>query len=104
MMEILTIIVFMGVVCGVAALILVFRDKLTLRRHMSAEERQTAITKRTARLQRKWATAMFVMALIALPVNVFGLGGRPLRERVIYFIMAALYVWYFLSSYRRHQD
>jgi hypothetical protein len=85
---------------GLAALILVFRDKVTLKPNMSAEERDAAITKSSNRLHRGWAIALFIMALIALPVHAFGLIGEPLWQRLVFFGLAALIVISFLLSWR----
>jgi hypothetical protein len=90
----------LAVVFGLAALILVFRDKATLKPNMSAEERDAAITKRSNRLHRGWATALFIMALIALPLHAFGLIDEPLWERLLFFGLAALIVINFLFSWR----
>ena len=67
---------------------------------MSAEERQAALNKKSARLQRGWAIAFFVMALIALPVHAFGLVEEPLWQRLLYFGLAALIVFSVLSGWR----
>jgi hypothetical protein len=85
---------------GLAALILVFRDKVTLKPNMSAEERDAAITKSSNRLHRRWATALFIMALIALPVHAFGLIGEPLWQRLVFLGLAAFIVISFLLSLR----
>jgi hypothetical protein len=75
--DIIGIAISLAVVFGLAALILVFRDKVTLKPNMSAEERDAAITKSSKRLHRGWATALFIMALVALPVHAFGLKDEP---------------------------
>ena len=92
--------VFMSVVFALAALILIVRDKLTLRPGMTKEERQAALNRKSARLQRRWAIAFFVMALIALPVHAFGLVEEPLWQRLLYFVLAALIVLNVLSGWR----
>ena len=67
---------------------------------MSAEERDVAIAKRSKRLHRGWATALFIMALVALPVHAFGLIDEPLWQRLLFFGLAALIVISFLLSWR----
>jgi len=96
--EIIPIVIFMAVVFGLAAVILVFRDKVTLKPNMSAEERELAITKRSNRLKRGWGIAIFIIALIALPVNLFGLEDEPLWQRILYLGLAALIVISFLLN------
>jgi hypothetical protein len=75
--DIVGIAISLAVVFGLAVLILVFRDKVTLKPNMSPEERDTAIAKRSKRLHRGWATALFIIALLALPVPSFTLTTRP---------------------------
>jgi hypothetical protein len=67
---------------------------------MSAEERRAALNKKGARLQRRWAIALFVMALLALPVHAFGLIEEPLWQRLLYFALAAFIVLSVLSDRR----
>jgi hypothetical protein len=92
--------VFMAVVFGLAALILVFRDKVKLKPNMSAEEREAAITKNSTRLHRGWGIAVVIMAFVALPVHAFGLIEEPLWQRLLFFGLAALIVISFLLSWR----
>lgn len=101
--DIIGIAISLAVVIGLAALILVFRDKVTLRPNMSAEERDAAIAKRSKRLHRGWVTALFIMALVALPVHAFGLIDEPLWQRLAFFGLAALIVISFLLG-RRDSD
>jgi uncharacterized membrane protein len=98
--DIIGIAIFLAVVFGLAALILVFRDKVTRKPNMSPEERDAAITKSSNRLHRGWATALFLMALVALPVHAFGLKNEPLWQRLLFFGVAALIVINFLLSWR----
>jgi intracellular septation protein A len=98
--DIIGIAISLAVVFGLAALILVFRDKVTLKPNMSAEERHAAITKSSKRLHRGWATALFIMALVALPVHAFGLKDEPFWQRLLFFGLAALIVINFLWSRR----
>src|SRR4051812_47345696 len=97
--DLVSIAIFLAVVFGLAALILVFRDKVTLKPNMSAEERDTAITKSSSRLHRGWATALFIMALVALPVHAFGLEDEPLWQRLLFIGLAALIVINFFLSW-----
>jgi hypothetical protein len=101
--DIIGIAISLAVVVGLAALILVFRDKVTLKPNMSAEERDAAIVKRSKRLHRGWLTALFIMALVALPVHAFGLIDEPLWQRLAFFGLAALIVISFLLG-RRDPD
>jgi hypothetical protein len=100
MYEMLGIAISLAVIFGLAALILVFRDKVKLKPNMSAEERDAAITKSSNRLHRGWATAVFIMALVALPVHGFGLIDEPVWQRTLFFGLAALIVISFLMSWR----
>ena len=96
--EIIPIVIFMAVVFGLAAVILVFRDRVTLRPNMSAEQREVVIAKRSDRLQWGWGIAIFIMALVALPVHVFGIEDEPLWQRLLYLGLAALIVIGFLVT------
>ncbi len=98
--DIIGIAISLAVVFGLAALILVFRDKATLKPNISAEQRDAAIKKRSNRLYRGWATALFIMALVALPVHAFGFKDEPLWQRLLFFGLAALIVMNFLLSWR----
>ena len=96
--EIIPIVIFMALVFGLAAVILALRDKVTLKPNMSAEERGVVIAKRSNHLHRRWTIAVFIMALVALPVLVFGLGDEPLWLRLLYLGLAALIVVRFLLT------
>ena len=98
--DIIGIAVSLAVVFGLAALILVFRDKVTLKPNMSPEERDAAITESSQRLHRGWATALFIMALVALPLHAFGLKDEPFWQRVLFFGVAALIIINFLLRWR----
>ena len=98
--DIIGIVIFLSVVFGLAALILVLRDKRILKPNMSAEEHDAAITRSSNRLHWRWASAIFTMALIALPVHAFGLIEEPLWQRLLFFGLAALIVVGFLLSWR----
>ena len=66
---------------------------------MQFEERDAAITKGSKRLQRGWATALFIMA-VALPPHAFGLKDEPFWQPLLLFGLAALIVIKFLLSWR----
>jgi hypothetical protein len=102
--DIIGIVVFLAVVFGLAALILVFGDKVTLKPNMSGDQRQAAITRRSERLQRGWAIAFFIMALIALPVQAFGLKDEPLSQRLLFLALAALIIINFLFSWHNSRN
>jgi uncharacterized BrkB/YihY/UPF0761 family membrane protein len=97
--DIINAVIFMAVVFGLAALALVFLDKITLRGNMSAEEREAAIAKRSNRLHGAWAIAFFMMAVVALPLHVFGIEQEPLWQRLLYGGLAALVIISLLSSW-----
>jgi len=98
--DIVGIVISLAVVFGLAALILVLRDKRILKPNMSAEEHDAAITRSSNRLHRRWAIAIFIIALIALPVHAFGLIEEPLWQRLLFFGLAALIVVGLLLSWR----
>lgn len=97
-------VIFMSLVAALAGLILFCRDKITLKRNMSPEERQAALAERENRLQRKWAWSLFVLALVALPVHALGLIEEPLWQRLLYFFLAALIVLSVVSGRRDSGD
>lgn len=96
--EIIPTAIFLAVVFGLAAVILVFRDRVTLKPNMSGEEREVVIAKSSNRLQRGWGIAIFIIALVALPVHVFGIEDEPLWQRLLYSCLAALIVISFLLN------
>jgi hypothetical protein len=98
--DIIGIAISLAVVFGLAVLMLVFRDKVTLKPNMSPEERDAAITRSSNRLHQGWATALFIMALVALPLHAFGLKDEPLWQRFLFFGLAAVIVINFLLSWR----
>jgi hypothetical protein len=98
--DIIGIVTALAVVFGLAALILVSRDKVAPKPNMSAEERDAPITKSSNRLHRGWATALFIVALVALPLHVFGLKDEPLWQRLVFSGLPALIVVNFLLSRR----
>jgi hypothetical protein len=102
--DIIGFVVALTVLFGLAALILIFRDKLTLKPNMSAEEREAAIRKRSNRLQRGWAIAFVIMASVALPLHAFGVEHEPLWQRLLYSGLAAFIVIRFLLSWHRSRN
>ena len=99
--DIIGIVICLAVVFGLAGLVLVFSDNVTLKPNMSAEEREAATAKRSNRLRRGWAVALFIMALIALPLHAFGVEHEPLWQRLLYLGLAAFIVVNFLLSWHR---
>jgi Cu/Ag efflux pump CusA len=89
---------------GLAALILIFRDKVTLKQNMSAEEREAAISKGSNRLRRGWAIVFVIMAVVALPLHAFGVEHEPLWQRLLYSGLAAFIVINFLLSWHRFRN
>lgn len=96
--------IVLAFVFGLAALILVVRDKMTLRSSISAEEREALIAKRSKRLQRRWVIALFIMALAALPLHAFGLIDELLWQRPLLFAIAALIVISFWLGWHAFSD
>jgi hypothetical protein len=96
---IINAVIFMAVVFGLAALALIFLNKITLRLNMSAEEREAVIAKRSNRLYGAWAIAFFMMAAVALPLQVFGIEQEPLWQRLLYGGLATLVIISVLSSW-----
>jgi len=90
--DVIGIVIALAVVFGLAALILAFSDKMTLKGNMSAEERKTVVGKRSKRLHRGWAIAFLIVAIIALPIHAFGLEREPLWQRLVYVGVAAFIV------------
>jgi len=103
MEEILTIVVFMGIVFALAAGILVVIDKFTLRKGLAKEEKVTAVAQRTARWQQRWRILFVVMAAISLPLNWIGLLRKtePLFPTIIWIVLATLVLLGALISARR---
>jgi hypothetical protein len=66
MLELLFIVLFLGLIVGLAALILFLVDKFTLRPGMSAVQRKAVIDSRTGRWQRGYGFFFFIMAVIAM--------------------------------------
>ena len=97
--DIIGIVISLAVVFVAAALILLFRDKVRLKPNMSAEEREGVIQTSSNRLKRGWAIALFIMALVALPVHAFRLIDEPQWQRLLFLAVAALIVIGFLFSW-----
>jgi len=98
MSEVLFIVVFLGLIVGLAALILFLVDKFTLRPGISAEERKGIVDSRTGRWQRGYGFFFFIMAVIAMIVNAFNLGHESTGWRVAWFVIAAFVVLSYLSK------
>lgn len=96
--DLAAVVIFMAVVFGLAALVLVVGDKVSLKPNMSVEEREAATTKRSNRLHGAWGIVLFVLALIALPVQIFGVGDESHWQRLLYGGMAAVIIIGFLLS------
>ncbi len=92
MVEALPIVLFLAFVVGLAAIILVFIDRLTLQRNLSEEERKAVVVKRTERWQRGWCFFIFLIVLLALFVSVLNPDHESTAWRVIRFVIAALIV------------
>ena len=102
--DIIRIVISLAVVFGMAVLILVFRDKVSLKPNMSAEEREGVIQKSSNRFKRGWAIALFIMAVVALPVHAFRLIDEPIWQRLVFLAMAALIVISFLLSWNASRN
>jgi uncharacterized membrane protein len=98
MVEALSIVAFLAFIVVLAALVLVFIDRLTLQHHLSDEERKAVVAKRTERWQRGWGFFIFLIAITALLVSVFNPDHESATWRVIRFVIAALIVLGYLSS------
>lgn len=92
MAEALPIVGFLAFVVGLAALILVFIDRVTLQRNLSEEERKVVVGKRTQRWKRRWRFFIFLIALLALFVSVLNPDHESTAWRAIRFVIAALIV------------
>jgi uncharacterized membrane protein YhaH (DUF805 family) len=101
---IIAFLVALTVLFGLAALILIFRDKVTLKPNMSPEEREAAISKRSNHLQRGWAIAFVIIAVVILPLHVFGVEHEPLWQRLFYSVLAAFIVINFLLNWCRSRN
>ncbi|MGA7558270.1 MAG: hypothetical protein WCF61_09765 [Terriglobales bacterium] len=71
--QILTIIAFMAVIVGLAALVLSLVDKWTLPKEASEEEREAFINQRTERWQDRYRKAIAVMAALSIIGNVIAM-------------------------------
>jgi hypothetical protein len=104
MYEAIGIVVFMGIVVGLAAGILFVLDRLTLRPHLSEEERRTLVEKRTRRWQHAWGAFYLFCAMIALIVNTLTLEHETLRQRIGWTVPALMVVIWFLFSRGHNND
>jgi len=98
MVEVLFTVAFMALIVGLAALILLIVDRVTLRRSFSKEECEAVVIARTERWQRRWNFFFFLMAFIALFVNAFNLGHESIVWRVCWFVLGAFVVLRYLGS------
>jgi hypothetical protein len=98
MSEVLTIVIFMAVIVGIAVGILFVLDRLTLRHGLSEEQRKTVVAKRTHRWQRAWGIFYLSCAVIALVVNAINPEHESLRTRLGWSVPAAVVVIWFLLS------
>jgi heme/copper-type cytochrome/quinol oxidase subunit 1 len=101
MSDILFIIVFMGIVVGLAAGILWLIDKLTISRGSNAEEKAATVERRTVRWQRGWRICFIAMAAISLPINLVGLIRKtePLFPTILWVFFALLIILGALNPY-----
>ena len=104
MFDVLMSVVFMAIVVGLAALILLLIDRFTLRRASSKEDRAAIVSVRSERWRRRYLFFMFLMALVSVVVNAFNLDGDSLGRRVGYFIPAALFIFWYLSTRKEKPD
>jgi len=104
MYELIGIVVFMALVIGVAAGILLVLDRLTLRRGLSQEERRAVLEKRTRRWQRAWFIFYLSCAVIALVVNALNPEHESVRSRIGWSVPAAAVVIVFLLSKDKVED
>lgn len=102
--DVIGMVICLMVVFGMAALILVLRDNLTLKPNMPTEEREEVIQKNSNRFKRGWAIALFIMAVVALPVDAFRLIDEPLWQRLFFLAMAALIITSFLLSWHASRN
>src|SRR5580698_1169665 len=98
MLEVITLVLFMAIVVGIAIGILFVFDRLTLRRGLRKEERQAIVNNRTRRWQRRWWIFYVSCAVIALIVNALNLDHESLRMRIGWSVPAAIVVILFLLS------
>jgi hypothetical protein len=97
MSEALSILAFLAFIVGMAALVLFLVDKFTLRPEMPKDDRKAAVKARTLRWRRRYLALTFIMAFIALFVHAFNLVGDSIPRRVTYFVLAALFVFWYIS-------
>jgi L-asparagine transporter-like permease len=104
MFDVLMTVAFLGILVGLASLILLLVDRFTLRRGLSSEERKAAVNVRTRRWHRRYLFFMFIMALAALFVHTFFAGWETTTERIVFFTMAALFIFWYLSTWKSESD
>ncbi len=101
--DLLSAVIFMGIVVVLAAGILVVVDKFSLRKSLTEEERAAAVDKRSERWGRAWRIFFCAMAVVSLPINVLGLIRKtePVFPTVIYIVIALFVLLSLLNPYRQ---
>ena len=101
--EILTIVVFLGIVFALAAGILVIVDKFSLQKGLTEVEKAAAVDQRSERWGRAWRIFFCAMAVVSLPINVLGLIRKtePVFPTVIYIVIALLVLLSLLGPHRQ---
>jgi Na+-driven multidrug efflux pump len=79
MQDVLYAIVFMSLIFGLAAGILFVLDRVTLKKHFTAEEKAIIVAKRAGRWQNCWLCFQACCAVLALIVSIF----NPDHERPV---------------------
>jgi hypothetical protein len=102
--DVIGIVISLAVVFGMAALILVLRDKVTLKPNMPTRRARRDNQKSSNRFNRGWAIALFIMAIIALPLHAFRLIDEPLWQRLLFLAMAALIIISFFLSWQASRN
>jgi hypothetical protein len=90
----------MSMVVGLAALILWIRDRWSLPKDASEDEKQAIIGRRSALWVRGWVLAQGLMAAVSVPLNVLGLITKSIPMRVIYIGLGCLYLLAYWAALR----
>lgn len=109
MQDVLYAIVFMSLIFGLAAGILFVLDRLTLKKHSTAEEKAIIIAKRTERWQKSWALFQACCAVLALIVSIFNPDHDPPVLRLFWALVGLWFLYAFVSRFTgggqtRHED
>jgi tellurite resistance protein TehA-like permease len=101
--QILTIVVFMALVVGLAALVLWLLDKRTLPKGASQEERKAFVDQRTGSWQDRCRKGMAIMAALSIIANVAALITRSDTSIwcVIWIALASAFLLSQWNPYRR---